>query len=60
LFIFGRPGIGNPSVAQVAKLTTLVAGDPNNWEEKEMEIQKKEDQYPSRESIQHTLSEFMS
>ena len=29
------------------------------WEEKEMEIQK-QDQYPSRESRQHTLSEFMS
>jgi hypothetical protein len=30
------------------------------WEEKEMEIQKQEDQYPSHESRQRTLSEFMS
>jgi hypothetical protein len=28
--------------------------------EKEMEIQKQEDQYPSHESKQRTLSEFMS
>jgi hypothetical protein len=30
------------------------------WEEKEMGIQKQEDQYPSHESRQRTLSEFMS
>jgi hypothetical protein len=29
-------------------------------EEMEMEIQKQEDQYPTRESKQRTLSEFMS
>jgi hypothetical protein len=30
------------------------------WEEKEMGIQKQEDQYPTHESKQRTLSEFMS
>jgi hypothetical protein len=30
------------------------------WEEKGMEIQKREDQYPTHESKQRTLSEFMS
>ena len=30
------------------------------WEEKEMEIQKQEDQYSTHESKQRTLSEFMS
>ena len=30
------------------------------WEEKEMGIAKQEDQYPSHESKQRTLSEFMS
>jgi uncharacterized protein YecE (DUF72 family) len=30
------------------------------WEEKEMGIQKQEDQYPSHELRQRTLSEFMS
>lgn len=30
------------------------------WEEKEMEIQKQEDQYPTHESKQFTLSEFMT
>ena len=30
------------------------------WEEKEMGVQKQENQYPSHESKQRTLSEFMS
>jgi hypothetical protein len=30
------------------------------WEEKEMGIQKQEEQYPTHESKQRTLSEFMS
>jgi hypothetical protein len=30
------------------------------WEQKEMDIQKQEDQYPTHESKQHTLSKFMS
>jgi hypothetical protein len=30
------------------------------WEEKKMEMQKQEGQYPSHESRQRTLSEFMS
>jgi hypothetical protein len=30
------------------------------WEEKEMGIQKQEDHYPTHESRQCTLSEFMS
>jgi hypothetical protein len=30
------------------------------WEEKEMAIQKQEEQYPSHESRHRTLSEFMS
>ena len=30
------------------------------WEEKEMGVQKQEDQYPTHESKQRTLSEFMS
>jgi len=30
------------------------------WEEKEMEIQKQEDQYSTYESKQRALSEFMS
>ena len=30
------------------------------WEEKEMGIQKQEEQYPSHESRQRALSEFMS
>jgi hypothetical protein len=30
------------------------------WEEKEMGIQKQQEQYPTHESKQRTLSEFMS
>jgi len=32
----------------------------SKWEEKEMRIQKQDEQYPPHESKQRTLSEFMS
>jgi len=32
----------------------------SKWEEKEMRIQKQDEQYPAHESKQRTLSEFMS
>ena len=32
----------------------------SKWEEKEMGVHKQENQYPSHESKQRTLSEFMS
>ncbi|MFY9872630.1 MAG: hypothetical protein WAK17_23220 [Candidatus Nitrosopolaris sp.] len=42
-------------------ISTKPIGLPEaKWEEKEMKIQKQEDHYPTHESRQRTLSEFMT
>ena len=50
-------GFGPGTVNMFRKMIGLPEA---KWEEKEMGVQKQENQYPSHESKQRTLSEFMS
>ncbi|HXX95926.1 MAG TPA: hypothetical protein VEL11_02250, partial [Candidatus Bathyarchaeia archaeon] len=44
----------------VNRFRNMIGLSDAKWEEKEMGIQKQEEQYPSHESRQRTLSEFMN